>query len=150
MSVASLCSRDVAVVSGGDGVVSAAQIMREQHVGYLVVTDPKRGGAAAPVGVITDRDIVIAVVASEVDPRSLTVGDAMTRQPLVLQERSSVEDALVQMRQIGVRRAPVVDASGGLIGVLSVDDVLDELAGKLMSIAACIRNEQRIERLVRT
>ena len=149
MSVASLCKRDAVTIPIGNDLVSAGQLMREQHVGYLVVTEAARTGTAVPVGVITDRDIVISVVAREVNPRNVTVGDAMTRNPLVLEEHCSLNTALMKMRQIGVRRAPVVDASGGLMGVLSVDDVLDELAAQLVNIAGSIRNEQRFERSLR-
>jgi CBS domain-containing protein len=149
MSVASLCKREVVTVRPGDDLAVAARLMREKHVGYLVVVDSESNDLTAPKGVITDRDIVVAVVAQEVSPHSLSVGDVMTREPLVLEEHTSVNTALARMRKAGVRRAPVVAANGGLFGVLSVDDVLDELSGQLLSIAGSIRNEQRVERRVR-
>lgn len=147
MDAGSICSREVVTVRPTDDLTTAARLMRERHVGYLVVVEP--GAAPEPEGVLTDRDIVISVVAREVDPRSLRVADVMIRSPVVVDEAATVESALQRMRQIGVRRVPVVDSMRRLVGVLSLDDVLDSLAEQLMSIAGSIRNEQRIERSTR-
>jgi CBS domain-containing protein len=99
--------------------------------------------------VLTDRDIVVAVVAREIDPRTLRVGDVMTREPVVAREEDSSATALQEMRRIGVRRLPVVGEHGRLVGVLSLDDVIDELAAELQNVAGSIRNEQRIEGALR-
>lgn len=124
--------------------------MREKHVGFLVVTEfDVASQQERPLGVITDRDIVVAVVARETDPRSLRVEDVMTRQPVVVPEGSSIASALQQMRRIGVRRLPVVDYRGHLVGVLSLDDVIGALAGELQDVAGSIQNEQRIEGALR-
>ena len=124
--------------------------MREKHIGYLVVVDPEVvDQSLRPVGVLTDRDIVVSVVARETDPRALRVGDVMTQQPVTVGSAEPVERALREMRRIGVRRLPVVGQRGELIGVLSLDDVLEVLAGELQSIAGSIRNERVIERSLR-
>jgi CBS domain-containing protein len=120
--------------------------MREKHIGYLVVVDPEVvDQSLRPVGVLTDRDIVVSVVARETDPRALRVGDVMTQQPVTVGSAEPVERALREMRRIGVRRLPVVGQRGELIGVLSLDDVLEVLAGELQNIAGSIRNERVIE-----
>jgi CBS domain-containing protein len=151
MNVGTLCKRNAVTVRESDDLTAAAQLMREQHVGYLVVVEPDpTAGAFRPVGVLTDRDIVIGVVAKQVDPRSLRVGDLMSRQPVVADENSSIDVALAEMRRIGVRRLPIVGRGGQLVGVVSLDDILDTLAGELAAVSGSIRNEQRLETALRT
>jgi CBS domain-containing protein len=150
MQVGDICSRNVVTVRELDELTAAAQLMRQKHIGYLVVIEPKVGdNALAPVGVITDRDIVVGVVARETDPRALKVGDVMTRQPVLVREESPISAALHHMREIGVRRLPVVDRGGGLVGVLSLDDVLEGLAEELMDVASSIRHELKVESALR-
>jgi len=146
MNVAQLCSRNVVTVRKIDEVVAAARLMRERHVGFLVVTEPDFAGTIErPIGVLTDRDIVVSIIARERDPRSLVVGDVMTENPVVLDRFDSIAAAVAEMRRIGVRRMPVTGELGQLFGVLSLDDVLDALAGELHNLAGAVRNEQRIE-----
>jgi CBS domain-containing protein len=101
------------------------------------------------VGVLTDRDIVTTVVAKDADAHTLKVGDVMTRNPLVAGDSYALESMLRHMREAGVRRVPVVGLRSELVGVLSLDDVLEALASQLTNIAAAIRNEQQLERSVR-
>jgi CBS domain-containing protein len=147
MNAGSVCKRGVVTVTPTDDLIAAAHVMREKHVGYLIVSEVPAGRRV--VGVLTDRDIVVAVLAQEVDVRVLKVGDVMTRDPLVIEEGQSIEAVLRHMRDAGVRRVPVVDRSGALTGVLSIDDVLERIAEQLINIAGSIRNEQRMERAVR-
>jgi CBS domain-containing protein len=150
MRVGDICSRNAVTVREFDDLTAAAQLMRQQHIGYLVVIEPRVDErSATPVGVITDRDIVVGVVARQADPRSLRVGDVMTRQPVLATEDGSVSAALHHMREIGVRRVPVVDRGGALVGVLSLDDVLDSLAEELTEVASSIRRELKVERALR-
>ena len=150
MNVAQLCSRNVVSVRKTDEVVAAARLMREHHVGYLVVVEPDFAGSTVrPIGVLTDRDIVVSIVARERDPRSLVVGDVMTENPVVVDQFDSIATAVQQMRRIGVRRMPVVGSVGELIGVLSLDDVLDALAGQLQNLAGAVRKEQQFESVLR-
>ena len=144
MNAGSICKRGVVTVAPTDDLIAAAHVMREKHVGYLIVSKSGR-----VVGVLTDRDIVVAVLAQEVDAHALKVGDVMTRYPLLIEEGQSIEAVLSHMREAGVRRVPVVDRSGALTGVLSIDDVLERIADQLINIAGSIRNEQRMERTVR-
>ncbi|MGA7541058.1 MAG: CBS domain-containing protein [Steroidobacteraceae bacterium] len=150
MDIGKLCNRNVATVREVDELTLAAQLMREKHIGYLVVVKPNVAeSTVTPVGVITDRDIVVAVVAREINPRSLTVGDIMTRQPAVVDEASALSTALQLMRRIGVRRLPVIGRGGMLVGVLSLDDVLDALAGEMTDVAGSIRHERKMEHALR-
>ncbi len=149
-NIGQICKRSVVTIRMSEDLTAAARSMREKHIGYLVVAEPQADGTTKPVGVLTDRDIVIAVVAREVDAKTLTVGDVMTRKPTVVAEDVGIETALQDMRRIGVRRLPVVGMRGQLVGVLSLDDVLEALAEDLANIAGSIRNEQRIEGMLRT
>jgi CBS domain-containing protein len=145
-----LCQRRVTTVLEDQPITTAARIMREQHVGYLVVTDPPAPDATRRVrGVLTDRDIVVAVMAREGNPHELKVADVMTRSPLMVGADYSIDTVLCFMRDVGVRRVPVTGKQGELIGVLSLDDVLERMAEQLLNIVGSFRNEQRTERLVR-
>jgi CBS domain-containing protein len=151
MIVGEICRRKLVTVGERDELTVAARLMRIEHSGCVIVVepDPVLKGAVRPIGVMTDRDIIVSVVAGGADPHALRVGDVMTRNPLVAQESSSVSWALRQMRRIGVRRLPVVDLAEHLVGVLSLDNVLDAMAGELLEMAGSIRNEWRIERETR-
>jgi CBS domain-containing protein len=102
-----------------------------------------------PVGVLTDRDIVVSVVAPETDPRALTVADVMTQQPATVRENEPLEQAVREMRRIGVRRLPVVGHRGELVGIISLDDVLNLVAMEIQDIAGTVVNERRIENATR-
>jgi CBS domain-containing protein len=146
MKTGELCQRAVVTVGARDELLDAARLMREKHIGYLVVTEPSLPAAdAKPVGVLTDRDIVVSVVAGGADPAVLCVGDVMTRDPVTVFEQDDLTMALAQMRRIGVRRLPVVGHRGELTGILSIDDALAAMASELQSIAGSIRREQRVE-----
>lgn len=150
MNVGEVCQRNIITVRDFDELTSAARLMREKHVGYLVVVEPAFAeGTFKPMGVLTDRDIVVAVLAPDADVRALRVGDVMTRQPVVVEESDGVGSALQQMRKIGVRRVPVVDSHGALAGVLSLDDIIAALVEELQDVAGSIRSEQLVEHALR-
>jgi CBS domain-containing protein len=140
MAVGSICTHRVITVDVGLDVAAAAQVMRENKIGYLIVTDKANAGGA-PAGVVTDRDMVVKVMAKAVDPHALTVGDVMTREPLVATEDDGISETLKRMRKLGVRRVPVVGARGQIAGVLSIDDVIDHLVAQLSDVAGTARNE---------
>jgi CBS domain-containing protein len=150
MNVGEICQRNVVTVRPFDELLTAARLMREKHIGYLVVVEPAFAeGAFQPAGVLTDRDLVVSVMARETDPRSVLVGDVMTREPVLARIGDSLPAALEQMRRIGVRRLPVVDDHGDLVGVLSLDDVIYSLVGQLGDVAGSIRTEQLVEHSLR-
>lgn len=144
MAVSSVCNYNVATIERDADVVEAAERMRSQHVGDLIVVEERAGGRA-PVGILTDRDIVVAIVAKRASLSSVTVGDAMSVALLTVNKDNGIEHALREMRRVGVRRAPVVDEDGLLVGVLSIDDVVDHLAVQLGHIADIIRMGQQSE-----
>jgi len=150
MYVGQICNRNPVTISPHAEVAGAARLMREQHVGYLVVVEPDFANSTGrPVGVITDRDIVIDVVARDVDPHAATVRHVMSSNPVTVAVTDSVFMAAQEMRRLGVRRLPVVGSLGELHGVLSLDDVLDAVTGELQNLAGAIRNEQRFESALR-
>lgn len=144
MPVSSVCNHNVATIDADADITEAAKRMRETHVGDLVVTE-YREGREVPIGVITDRDIVVEVVAKAVDADQVKVGDAMSREIVAVHDDNGIDYALQEMQRAGVRRVPVVDVGGKLIGVLSMDDVVDHLAAQLTHIAGAIRTEQQKE-----
>ena len=151
MNVGKICRRQVVTVTPRTDLVTAAELMREKHVGFLIVVEPEpHAQVGRPVGVLTDRDIVISIVARSADPTLLTVGDVMTREPVMVDESDPVEAALRTMRRMGLRRLPVVGARGMLVGVLSLDDVLDMLAAEIGDLSGAVRSEQRIEGVLRS
>jgi CBS domain-containing protein len=139
-----ICNPNVATVAATEDVANAAALMRAQHVGDLVVVE-SRGNARVPVGILTDRDIVVGVIAERIAPDAVTVRDTMTRNPLTVREDASLEFALREMRRYGVRRAPVVRPNGDLIGVITIDDVIQHLAVQMSRLADLIRVEQDAE-----
>jgi CBS domain-containing protein len=148
MHVGELCNREVIVVERGASVREAASLLRQFHVGDLVVTD-ERGGQRVPVGIVTDRDITIEVVAMGVNPESVTVGEVMGPDLVAAGDAESVYDVIERMRSNGIRRLPVVDAHGGLIGILSVVDLLEYLSEEITMLAKVGSREQGLERVRR-
>lgn len=149
MKVGEYCKRAVITIKSGSDAAAAAQLMREEHVGFLIVY--REGDELLkPIGVLTDRDLVLAVLARNVDPHAVTVGDVMTRQPLIANESDELNDTLQGMRLAGVRRVPVVDARGALAGIFALDDAIDLVTGLMCEIAGSIKSEQRQEWRART
>ncbi len=144
MSVGLICNHNVTTIDPNEGVVDAAVRMREEHVGDLIVVET-RGNVSAPIGILTDRDIVVGVVAKRVPPDELAVGDVMTRDLLTVREDNGVEFALREMRRGGVRRVPVLGRRGELVGIVSIDDILGHLATQLDRLADAVRVEQSME-----
>ena len=149
MKVGEYCKRAVVAINGKADAAAAAQLMRNEHVGFLIVY---RDGdeLQRPVGVLTDRDLVLAVMARDVDARTVTVEDVMTRQPLIANESDELSDLLQAMRMAGIRRVPVVDVRGALVGIIATDDALDIITSLMCDITGSIKHEQRQEWRART
>jgi CBS domain-containing protein len=146
MNVYELCQRHVVTVRRHEDLTTAAWMMRERNVGCLVVVEPAGTiGGARPIGMLTDRDIVTNVIARDYDPHNLTVGEVMTHHPITVFAHASIDDALLRMRNGGVRRAPVVDDRGRLSGIIALDDVVEHLSPSLPAAATPIRREHRQE-----
>ena len=148
MKVGDYCKQGVVTVTSTADVAEVARLMRDEHVGFLVVVagdDPQR----TPIGVITDRDIVVEVLARDVDPRQVTASDIMSAKPLIATESDDLNEVIQGMRIAGVRRMPVMALSGSLMGVIALDDALDVVTGLMCDICGSVRNEQRQERRLR-
>jgi predicted transcriptional regulator len=149
-AIGKLCQRNVISIGPAESIVAAAEQMRVAHVGCLVVVEPVPGSdARKAIGMLTDRDIVVSVVAREADPHALEVGDVMSRHPLMVSEDTSLDATLSFMQDAGVRRVIVTGAAGEVVGMVSVDDVLQKIALQIGMVCGSLRNEIHTERLMR-
>lgn len=148
-SIASICNRSVAFTTRDTTVAAAANLMRQVHIGSIVVVEQMNGGKRMPVGIVTDRDIIVEVIAPGLDPAVITVGDIMSGELVVGRETDSVLETLEIMRLKGVRRLPTVDSEGQLIGIVTVDDLLETVADQLNELARIVAREQARESATR-
>lgn len=144
MPISDLCTRDVVFATRATAVVAAAQLMRQHHVGDLVVVD-ERAGARVPVGILTDRDLVVEVLAEGVPVDTVTIGDIMSADLVTANETDGVYEVIQKMRAKGVRRMPIVNAGGELAGVIAVDDLLDLMAEEITSLVRVVSRERARE-----
>lgn len=146
MKVSHFYTEGVVTASPDTTVLEAAKLMRAQHVGDVVIVDADQ----RPRGILTDRDIVLSVLATELDAGTITVGDAMSYQLATVVPDDDLEDAIEQMVGACVRRLPVVDADNRLVGVISLDDivyVLGRYMDRLSRLADTQRFRERTTRL---
>ena len=148
MHIGEICTNQATHCSRDETVQGAALMMRRYHVGDVVVVD-QLDGASVPVGILTDRDIVISVIAPGLDPASLLVGDIMADDLLTARETDDVYETIERMRLRGIRRVPVIDAAGGLSGIVSADDLLEFLAEEMGELSRISPYQQAHERRAR-
>ena len=148
MSIGKVCNRETVIARAEDTIVEVAKLMRRHHVGDIVVIESGEGGNV-PIGILTDRDLVMEILAQDLSPDAVTVGDIMSEEIVTAREEDGIWDTLQRMRIKGVRRVPVVDARGGLVGILALDDLLELLAGELADLAKIVRREEGRERTSR-
>lgn len=148
MSIGKICNRETVVARAEDTIVEVSKLMRLHHVGDVVVIEPDEG-ANVPIGILTDRDLVMEILAQDLSPDTVTVGDIMSEEIVTAREEDGIWDTLQRMRIKGVRRVPVVDARGGLVGILALDDLLELLAGELADLSKIVRREEGRERTSR-
>jgi CBS domain-containing protein len=144
MTIGKFCNRNVVCATRETPVVEAANLMRQHHVGDLIVVEQK-AGRKTPLGIVTDRDIVVEVVAPGVDPRTIKLGDLLVGRLVTVAEDLGRNDAVRLMATSGVRRLPVVDASGGLVGIVTLDDLLLHFAAQLTELAELVPRSRQIE-----
>jgi CBS domain-containing protein len=138
-------SKKVAIsIRGSADVAEAARLMLDQHVGFLIVYQ-EGDDLRRPIGVLTDRDIVRAATARSGNPRSVTVADVMTPEPLIARDSDELSALLRATRVAGIRRVPVVDRRGALVGTIAVDDIIGAIVGLICDMAGSIRSGQRRE-----
>lgn len=134
MSVSRICVRNVDTASDDESAQVAAQRMHARNVGSLVVVNR----ACEPVGIVTDRDLTVRVVADGMDAAQTRISEVMTRHPKTVREDSPIEEALRLMRGGSFRRLPVVCSSGGLVGLLTLDDILELLGREFREIRGLV------------
>ncbi|MGV3580998.1 MAG: CBS domain-containing protein [Methylophilus sp.] len=144
MTVGAICSREIITVQRDATVLHAAMLMRQYHVGDVVVVK-KLKDKIVPVGIVTDRDLIIEVVATELDCNVITVGDIMVTSLTVVKDSASVLEALHLMTNKGIRRLPVIDSSGSLIGIVTLDDLLLLFAKEIGLVSKLVTREQKNE-----
>ena len=144
MKTSELCKKDVVTVAGTAPLTDVSKMMRKRHVGSVVVTD-----SGIPMGIVTDRDIVVEVIAMGLDPATVTAKDVMSSSPAVIGAEDDVMWALKTMRDRGVRRLPVVDGRGQLQGIIAFDDLMQHVGTTLADIAHVIGTERLVESIHR-
>lgn len=148
MHVGEICTRSVVTCRRDASVLELAQLMRDHHVGDVIVV-AEHEGQVTPVGVVTDRDLVVEVVAKGVNPDLLRAGDLISNDLVTAFESELVYDAIWHMRSKGIRRLPVVDAHNHLLGVLTADDVTEFLAEALTEVARITPRQKKREEATR-
>jgi len=124
-------------------LTEAARIMRDKGVGDVLITRV-RGGKVRPVGIITDRDIVVHAIACDLDPAELTVADLCTREPVMVDIDADLTEITEVMRKHGVRRV-LVTRDFEIAGVISLDDVIDALAGMTSNLSEMLTRQVDFE-----
>lgn len=144
MSIKSLCTHDLVAVGRDDSVSKAAALMRQNHIGDVLVVE-KKHDVMVPVGIVTDRDVVVEIVAPGLDPKVITVGDIMQPVIFTIDENAGIFDAIRLMSDKGVRRLPVVKKDGSLTGIITLDDLLLLMSKEFCSFAKLLNKEQKNE-----
>ncbi len=144
MKASEFCNREVVVIEKDASVTEAAQLMREYHVGSVVIVETN-GDGRRPVGVLTDRDIVMEFVTQDLSPTDIAVGDAMSYELVTVDEDAGLFETIELMRNRAVRRIPVVNSQGGLVGLVASDDALELLAEQLSDLVSVVAKQRRRE-----
>ena len=149
MSIGEICNRDVVFTLKSSTVQEGAQLMRQHHVGCLIVVEDG-SEPPKPLGVVTDRDLVVEIMAENVPVDRVSIGDVMSDEVALAREDEGVWDVIQRMRVEGVRRMPVVDAGGGLAGIITMDDMVEFLAEEFADLARLMHRERQREQTART
>lgn len=148
MTIGAICTRETIVAKSDDTIVTVAKLMRRHHVGDVVIVKESEVGNV-PIGIVTDRDLAIEILAQETSPDVVTVGDIMSYELVTVRETEGIWDVIQTMRSKGVRRIPIVNQHGGLVGIVALDDILDLLCDELTSLVKLVTREQGQERSLR-
>lgn len=144
MPIGDCCNLDVICCEANASIPEVAALMRQHHVGDVIVVGA-REDARVPLGIVTDRDIVIEAVAPQVDLNLLTAGDIMNAPLKTIRDSDGFFDTLQTMRELKVRRMPVVREDGTLYGIVTADDIIDILTMELSTITGAIREQPVVE-----
>ena len=113
-----------------------ATVMKEEDVGSVVVEEDD-----VPVGIVTDRDLALEVLEPRADPREVTVGDIMSKNPITAHEEDGVFQVTEAMYRGEVRRLPIVDDNGELAGIVTLDDLVVLFSDEMTGLAGVIEAE---------
>ncbi len=149
MTIGEYCNRRVVITEPDTTITEAAKLMRDFHVGNLVVTE-KKGDENVPLGIVTDRDLVLLVIAPQIQVDSISVKDVMSTPLVTVKEDTSFFDTLDVMHNHGMRRLPVVNEQGGLEGIITADDVLELLAEATNNLMKLTEKEIKHEQNTRS
>jgi CBS domain-containing protein len=144
MPIGEICNREIVVVWRNDTALEAYRLMRQHHIGNVFVVD-ERNGVQVPVGIINDCDLIMEIMAPELDGTAIRAGDIMSPELVTVKESTGIFEAIQYMRRKAVRRLPIVNESGGLVGILTLPDLLELLSEELLEIAKLIKNEHQQE-----
>jgi len=143
--IGEICNPEVITIDLRASVFEAARMMRDLHVGSLVIVDRESANPNKPLGILTDRDLVVEIMAKDAPEEAVRVGDLMGPELLTGRQTDGVWETILRMRAMGVRRMPVVNTSGDLCGILAMDDLLQFLAGELTDLVRLVRRERMRE-----
>ena len=148
MTLNDICTLNVAFCARDTNLLQAARLMRERHTGTLVVVDDP-DGQRTPAGIVTDRDIVVEALANELDPAKTSVAKIMANRLVIGNAGETLPDAIERMRLHAVRRLPVIDRNGRLVGIVTLDDLLTLHARQADALAEIVAKEQTHEQRAR-
>ncbi len=140
MTVGEFCNREVITTSKDASLIAVSKLMRDYNIGSVVIVESKQD-TIVPIGIITDRDIVYEVLALDIPIDSPCVNDIMSYEMVIAREQDGLWESIQRMRSRGVRRMPVVDDKGSLVGIISVDDLLELLSDELSNLSQLITRE---------
>lgn len=144
-----ICTPDIIYCAPEMSVVAASRLMRERHVGDIVVVDDNDEGDQVPLGMVTDRDIVIEVLALGRDPETVKVREIMRKPAVIGRSNEDVSEAVERMKAHGVRRLPVLGDDRRLAGIVTLDDLLRQLAFDANQLVEVMAREQGREHRTR-
>jgi CBS domain-containing protein len=148
MLLKDVCMPDVVYCGPATTITEAARLMRHKHVGDIVVVEDPTGDRI-PLGVVTDRDIIVEVLANELDPATTTVTDIMRTPVVIADDGEDTAQAIERMRMHGVRRIPVVGTGGALVGIVTLDDLLKVFAADVGALLEIVTKAQTYEHRAR-
>ena len=140
MRIGRICSKEVMGVGPDDTLSRVANLMRDNHVGCVIVQEDGR-----PVGIVTDRDIAIRTSGLRSAIADIPVSEIMTTQVMTVGPDDDVCLALERMREVGVRRLPVVNDGGFLAGVITLDDIVQHVSRMMKRIGEVFAAEYETE-----
>lgn len=138
MNLASLCSREVVGISANASLREAAKLMCDEHVGALVVVTSEQPPQV--VGIVTDRDLALETLGREQPASGLLIGHLVRGRPLGVPGNVGIREAAASMEEGGVRRLLVLDDDGGVVGIVSADDLIHAIADDLATLAKSLRS----------